>query len=250
MFSKLSPIQEKENYLIELSINNKTNIIAFPQKEPLIISFSDKKEKQIISINLILKQISNKQKLIGHGEIALNTKFLNHKPIEKYILIFKENKQKNKVNFKINNSNCFGKIFVQIKLDETSNFKKIDKEKESSKESSNKKNDEFKKDIINNDSILENKELDKNILELDKFKDILLYNNFNEILSYENIIKLNEKIENEKNLFPKDINYLKSFNKNLFNQSKISNEKFSKILALLSEENQNIKKIERNRVEK
>ena len=241
-FSKLSPIQEKENYLIELSINNKTNIIAFPQKEPLIISFSDKKEKQIISINLILKQISNKQKLIGHGEIALNTKFLNQKPIEKYILIFKENKQKNKVNFKLNNSNCFGKIFVQIKLDETSNFKKLDKEKESSKESSDNKNDEFKKDRINNDSMLEKKESDKNILELDKFKDILLYNNIDEILSYENIIKLKEKIENEKILFPKDINYLKSFNKNLFNQCKLSNEKFSKILALLSEENQNIEK--------
>ena len=90
--------------------------------------------------------------------------------------------------------------------------------------------------------MLEKKESDKNILELDKFKDILLYNNIDEILSYENIIKLKEKIENEKILFPKDINYLKSFNKNLFNQCKLSNEKFSKILSFLSEENQNIEK--------
>ena len=247
-FSKLSPIQGKENYLIELSINNKTNIIQYPQASPLIIPFPLIKEKQIISINVILKQIPNKQRIIAHGEIILNKKFLNQKPIEKYVLLFKENKRKNKekVNVKLNNSDCFGKIFAEIKLDDHAfNDNKVN-EKENSKDKNINIdiNDEQEKEKnkIKNDSTLEKDELNKNILELGENKDINLYNNIDDFLSYENINKLKEKLEKGKNLFPKDINYLKSFNKNLFNQSKLFNEKFSNILTSLIEENQNIEK--------
>ena len=247
-FSKLFPIQGKENYLIELSFNNKTNIISYPQTSPLIIPFSLIKDKQIISINIILKQISNKQRLIAHGEIILNKKFLNQKPIEKYVLLFKENKRKNKekINVKLNNSDCFGKIFIEIKLDEFSinNNKVNEKENTRDKNININKNDELEKEEnkIKNDSTLEKKDFNNNILELGENKDITLFNNIDDFLSYENINKLKEKLENEKNLFPKEINYLKSFNKNLFNQSKLFNEKFSKIATSLLEESQNIEK--------
>ena len=247
-FSKLSPIQGKENYLIELLYNNKTNIISYPQTSPLIMPFSLIKDKQIISINVILKQIPNKQRLTAYGEIILNKKFLNQKPIEKYVLLFKENKRKNKekINVKLNNSDCFGKIFIEIKLDEFSinNNKVNEKENTRDKNININKNDELEKEEnkIKNDSTLEKKDFNNNILELGENKDITLFNNIDDFLSYENINKLKEKLENEKNLFPKEINYLKSFNKNLFNQSKLFNEKFSNILTSLIEESQNIEK--------
>ena len=67
-------------------------------------------------------------------------------------------------------------------------------------------------------------------------------NNIDEFLSNKNIIKLKDIIENEKNLFPKDIISLKSFNQNLFNQCKLLNEKYNKILLSLSENNQTLEK--------
>ena len=131
-------------------------------------------------------------------------------------------------------------------MDELAFNDKKDNEKENSEDKNINinKNDELEKEEnkIKNDSTLEKKDFNNNILELGENKDINLYNNIDDFLSYENINKLKEKFENEKNLFPKDINYLKSFNKNLFNQSKLFNEKFSKIATSLLEESQNIEK--------
>ena len=227
-FSKLSPIQDKENYSIEISYNNNIKVIAYPQDTPLIISLSTKTEKQIIPITLKSKQISKKQKIFGIGEIIIYKKFLTEKPMEKYILIYKENKDKKNVK-KYNNN--IGKILVQIKLDELSSIQKIETENE-------KINEEYNN--INNDPIIKTKESEKDLLKLDE--NILQLNNIDEILSYKNIIELKDKIDNEEIILPKDIISLKLFNQNLFNQSKTLNEKYNKILSSLSESNQNLEK--------
>ena len=227
-FSKLSPIQDKENYSIEISYNNNIKVIAYPQDTPLIISLSTKTEKQIIPITIKSKQISKKQKIFGIGEIIIYKKFLTEKPMEKYILLYKENKDKKNVK-KYNNN--IGKILVQIKLDELSSIQKIEYENGKIKEENNN---------INNEPIIKTKESEKYLLKLDE--NILQLNNIDEILSYKNIIELKDKIDNEEILLPKDIISLKSFNQNLFNQSKLLNEKYNKILLSLSENNQNLEK--------
>ena len=227
-FSKLSPIQDKENYSIEISYNNNIKVIAYPQDIPLIISLSTKTEKQIIPITIKSKQISKKQKIFGIGEIIIYKKFLTEKPMEKYILLYKENKDKKNVK-KYNNN--IGKILVQIKLDELSSIQKIENENEKINEENNN---------INYDPIIKTKESEKDLLKLDE--NILQLNNIDEILSYKNIIELKDKIDNEEITLPKDIISLKLFNQNLFNQSKLLNEKYNKILSSLSESNQNLEK--------
>ena len=228
-FSKLSPIQDKENYSIEISYNNNIKVIAYPQDTPLIISLSTKTEKQIIPITIKSKQISKKQKIFGIGEIIIYKKFLTEKPMEKYILLYKENKDKK--NVKKYSNNNIGKILVQIKLDELSSIQKIENENEKINEENNN---------INNDPIIKTKESEKDLLKLDE--NILQLNNIDEILSYKNIIELKDKIDNEEIILPKDIISLKLFNQNLFNQSKLLNEKYNKILSSLSESNQNLEK--------
>ena len=227
-FSKLSPIQDKENYSIEISYNNNIKVIAYPQDTPLIISLSTKTEKQIIPITIKSKQISKKQKIFGIGEIIIYKKFLTEKPMEKYILLYKENKDKKNVK-KYNNN--IGKILVQIKLDELSNIQKIEYENGKIKEENND---------INSSPIIKTKESEINALKLED--NILQLNNIDEILSYKNIIELKDKIDNEEIILPKDIISLKLFNQNLFNQSKLLNEKYNKILSSLSESNQNLEK--------
>ena len=228
-FSKLSPIQDKENYSIEISYNNNIKVIAYPQDTPLIISLSTKTEKQIIPITIKSKQISKKQKIFGIGEIIIYKKFLTEKPMEKYILLYKENKDKK--NVKKYSNNNIGKILVQIKLDELSNIQKIEYENGKIKEENND---------INSAPIIKTKESEINALKLED--NILQLNNIDEILSYKNIIELKDKIDNEEIILPKDIISLKLFNKNLFNQSKLLNEKYNKILSSLSESNQNLEK--------
>ena len=227
-FSKLSPIQDKENYSIEISYNNNIKVIAYPQDTPLIISLSTKTEKQIIPITIKSKQISKKQKIFGIGEIIIYKKFLTEKPMEKYILLYKENKDKKNVK-KYNNN--IGKILVQIKLDELSSIQKIEYENGKIKEENND---------INSAPIIKTKESEINALKLED--NILQLNNIDEILSYKNIIELKDKIDNEEIILPKDIISLKLFNQNLFNQSKLLNEKYNKILSSLSESNQNLEK--------
>ena len=227
-FSKLSPIQDKENYSIEISYNNNIKVIAYPQDTPLIISLSTKTEKQIIPITIKSKQISKKQKIFGIGEIIIYKKFLTEKPMEKYILLYKENKDKKNVK-KYNNN--IGKILVQIKLDELSNIQKIEYKNGKIKEENND---------INSALIIKTKESEINALKLED--NILQLNNIDEILSYKNIIELKDKIDNEEIILPKDIISLKLFNQNLFNQSKLLNEKYNKILLSLSESNQNLEK--------
>ena len=228
-FSKLSPIQDKENYSIEISYNNNIKVIAYPQDTPLIISLSTKTEKQIIPITIKSKQISKKQKIFGIGEIIIYKKFLTEKPMEKYILLYKENKDKK--NVKKYSNNNIGKILVQIKLDELSNIQKIEYENGKIKEENND---------INSAPIIKTKESEINALKLED--NILQLNNIDEILSYKNIIELKDKIDNEEIKLPKDIISLKLFNQNLFNQSKLLNEKYNKILSSLSESNQNLEK--------
>ena len=228
-FSKLSPIQDKENYSIEISYNNNIKVIAYPQDTPLIISLSTKTEKQIIPITIKSKQISKKQKIFGIGEIIIYKKFLTEKPMEKYILLYKENKDKK--NVKKYSNNNIGKILVQIKLDELSNIQKIEYENGKIKEENND---------INSAPIIKTKESEINALKLED--NILQLNNIDEILSYKNIIELKDKIDNEEIILPKDIISLKLFNQNLFNQSKLLNEKYNKILLSLSENNQNLEK--------
>ena len=228
-FSKLSPIQDKENYSIEISYNNNIKVIAYPQDTPLIISLSTKTEKQIIPITIKSKQISKKQKIFGIGEIIIYKKFLTEKPMEKYILLYKENKDKK--NVKKYSNNNIGKILVQIKLDELSNIQKIEYENGKIKEENND---------INSAPIIKTKESEINALKLED--NILQLNNIDEILSYKNIIELKDKIDNEEIILPKDIISLKLFNQNLFNQSKTLNEKYNKILSSLSESNQNLEK--------
>lgn len=228
-FSKLSPIQDKENYSIEISYNNNIKVIAYPQDTPLIISLSTKTEKQIIPITIKSKQISKKQKIFGIGEIIIYKKFLTEKPMEKYILLYKENKDKK--NVKKYSNNNIGKILVQIKLDELSNIQKIEYENGKIKEENND---------INSAPIIKTKESEINELKLED--NILQLNNIDEILSYKNIIELKDKIDNEEIILPKDIISLKLFNQNLFNQSKLLNEKYNKILSSLSESNQNLEK--------
>ena len=234
LFSKLSPIQDKENYIIEISYNNDKKIVSYPQDTPLIISLSQKTEKQIISIIIKSRQLTKKQRIVGNGEITLYKKFLKEKPIEKYILLYKENKDKKKI--KSNNSNI-GKIFVQIKLDELSNIKTPEKE---NGKNNIKDNINIENSNINNNEILKEKENDINLSKFDE--NILQMNNIDEILSNKNINKLRDIIENEKNSFPKDIISLKSFNQNLFNQCKLLTEKYNKILLSLSENNENLEK--------
>ena len=228
-FSKLSPIQDKENYSIEISYNNNIKVIAYPQDTPLIISLSTKTEKQIIPITIKSKQISKKPKNFGIGEIIIYKKFLTEKPMEKYILLYKENKDKK--NVKKYSNNNIGKILVQIKLDELSNIQKIEYENGKIKEENND---------INSAPIIKTKESEINALKLED--NILQLNNIDEILSYKNIIELKDKIDNEEIILPKDIISLKLFNQNLFNQSKLLNEKYNKILSSLSESNQNLEK--------
>lgn len=228
-FSKLSPIQDKENYSIEISYNNDIKVIAYPQDTSLIISLSTKTEKQIIPITIKSKQISKKQKIFGIGEIIIYKKFLTEKPMEKYILLYKENKDKK--NVKKYSNNNIGKILVQIKLDELSNIQKIEYENGKIKEENND---------INSAPIIKTKESEINALKLED--NILQLNNIDEILSYKNIIELKDKIDNEEIILPKDIISLKLFNQNLFNQSKLLNEKYNKILSSLSESNQNLEK--------
>ena len=202
-FSKLSPIQDKENYSIEISYNNNIKVIAYPQDNLLIISLSTKTEKQIIPITIKSKQISKKQKIFGIGEIIIYKKFLTEKPMEKYILLYKENKDKK--NVKKYSNNNIGKILVQIKLDELSNIQKIEYENGKIKEENND---------INSAPIIKTKESEINALKLED--NILQLNNIDEILSYKNIIELKDKIDNEEIILPKDIISLKLFNQNLF----------------------------------
>ena len=237
IFSKLSPVQDKENYSIELINNNKTNIIPYPQNIPLILSLSQKTEKQILSIIIKSKQISKKQKIIGYGDINIYKKFLTEKPLEKYILLFKEKKDKNKI--KLNN-NSIGKIFVQIKLDELSNNKTQIKDINENIFHKNIEN-EIKKEINDDNIKMEQKNIKNDDLQLNE-NELMLFNNIDDFLSFKNIIKLKEIIENGGNSFLKDINSLKSFNQNLFNRCKEQNEKFSKIFLSLSERNQNLEK--------
>ena len=237
IFSKLSPVQDKENYSIELINNNKTIIIPYPQNTPLILSLSQKTEKQILSIIIKSKQISKKQKIIGYGDINIYKKFLTEKPLEKYILLFKEKKDKNKI--KLNN-NSIGKIFVQIKLDELSNNKTQIKDINENIFHKNIEND-IKKEINDDNIKMEQKNIKNDDLQLNE-NELILFNNIDDFLSFKNIIKLKEIIENGENSFLKDINSLKSFNQNLFNRCKEQNEKFSKIFLSLSERNQNLEK--------
>ena len=237
LFSKLSPIHEKENYLIELTINKKTHIISYLQNTPLIIPLSQKVEKQIILINVQSKAISKKQKIIGQGEIIIYNKFLTEKPIEKYILLFKENKDKNKI--KLNN-NSVGKIFVQIKLDEITNNLNQTKEKDTNKDNIKEKNNVVKEEVNDNNqkNDMENENI---ILKLDE-NYMKFYNNIDDILSDKNITKLKEVIDNKENSLPNDINSLKIFNKNLFKQYQLLNDKYSKILLSLSGDSQKLEK--------
>ena len=230
LFSKLSPIQDKENYIIEITYNNNKKIISYPQDTPLFISFLQKTEKQIISINIKSKQINKKQKIVGNGEIILYKKFLTEKPLEKYIILYKENKDKKKIK-SINNS--IGKIFVQIKLDELSNINTQEKEND---KNNNKDDINIEKNNIKKNETLKQEEKEIDLLKFDE--NILKSNNIDEFLSNKNINKLKDIIENEKNLFSKDIISLKSFNQNLFNQCKLLNEKYNKIFLCLSENNQ------------
>ena len=52
---------------------------------------------------------------------------------------------------------------------------------------------------------------------------------------------MKELIDNKHDSLPKDINLLRSFNQNIFNQYKLLDEHFSKILSSILEENQNLK---------
>ena len=102
----------------------------------------------IISINIKSKQINKKQKIVGNGEIILYKKFLTEKPLEKYIILYKENKDKKKIK-SINNS--IGKIFVQIKLDELSNINTKEKENDNN---NNKDNINIEKNNIKKNETL------------------------------------------------------------------------------------------------
>ena len=162
---------------------------------------------------------------------------MTEKPLEKYILLFKEKKDKNKI--KLNN-NSIGKIFVQIKLDELSNNKTQIKDINENIFHKNIEN-EIKKEINDDNIKIEQKNIKNDDLQLNE-NELILFNNIDDFLSFKNIIKLKEIIENGENSFQKDINSLKSFNQNLFNRCKEQNEKFSKIFLSLSERNQNLEK--------
>ena len=223
--------QDIKNCLIELNYENKSETIVYPKINPLILTLSQKSDRPIITINIKQKQTLKKKKILAYGELIIIKKILLEKPIEKYIFLFPKEKENDRVK---SNKDNIGKIFIQIKLDNSKNNKnefKIPK-----LDNSNKKEKETK-DIFFDDNILDIKAnpFDKN--------DIKLYN-INDIISHEMINKLKEIINNEEmqnNLLSMDINSLKLFNENLLKEYKDLNENYFNILSNISKNNEELK---------
>ena len=227
-FSKLSygsPI-DKTNILIEVSHNKITEKIVYSQSASLIMKLNPKLEKEIFHINI--------KSIMAHGQLIIYQNFLSEKPKEKLIQLYK-NRNNDNIRY---NHDIIGKIFAQIKLDESPKSKSSFKEKSNKKENiqaeSPKKND----DIIKSDKIISN-EVGKNYINFDE--NNINMNNLYKFLNYEDLNKLKELIDNKHDSLPKDINLLRSFNQNIFNQYKLLDEHFSKILSSILEENQNLK---------
>ena len=240
LFSKLnlSPSQEIKNCLIELIYENKTESTSYPMTKPLILKLSQKSDRQIVSINIKPKHSIKKQKILGHGELIIFKKLLLEKPQEKYLILFSKEKENDRV--KPNKDNI-GKILVQMKLVPNNN------NKISKKEININKNDNTNQKEIKNIIIFDDNILDINTNYIDK-KEIKLYN-IDEIISLESIYKLKEILVNEEyknKIYPKDINSLKKFNENLFNQYKELNNNYYYILSNIIKNNEEIKQKAKN----
>ena len=246
VFSKLSFLsKEIKNFIIELSYENKTETFNYPQIKPLILLLTQKIDKQVISINIKSKfSPGKKQKILAHGEIIIFKKLLSEKIQEKFVILFSKENERIRPN-----KDNIGKIFVQIKLEDSNKYKSYKKEtkkiiedsnkKENTKiiEDSNKKEQENKNNIIFDDNIT-----DINASPIDeKFQKLY---NIDEIISIEEINKLREIIYNEEtknDLLPKDYNSLKTFNQNLFNQYKDLNANYFNLFLNISKKNEELK---------
>ena len=230
LFSKLSlPTQETKNTLIELIYENKTYSILYPQAKPIFLTLIQKAEKQIISINIKLKQSGKKAKTIAHGELIIFKQLLIEKPMEKNIILFLNDKDNSKVKPSKEN---ISKIFVKVKYDDSSS------RKSTFKEIKNKSSEEPIKTEIKNDN-----SLDDNISELiaaPTERNKLNSYNIDDIISIERIHKLKEMADNDefkKNLSSKDVNSLKIINNNLLNQFQELNETYYNIIVNMRKNN-------------
>ena len=241
-FSDLSlPAQNSKNYLIELFCENKKEIIKYPQSNPTIITSFLKADKQILSINIKSKQ-TKKQKIIFRGEIMIFKKLLQEKPLEKYIFLYSNDKDSERIKY----NKEPGKIFVRIKLADETNINNKTNQKERERE--NEEMVEIIDTSIKNEKKNDNNAFDDDISDIKAepiSKNELKAYNIDDIISIEGINKLKEIIEKEENknsLFPNtDIDSLKYFNKNLFNEYKDLNEYYSNILTEISKNKEEIK---------
>ena len=108
-----------KNGLIEISIDNKKQIISYPQENPVSLTLSSKfiKDKQLIYINFKIKT-QKKYKNIARGEIVLYKKYFieGGGNVEKNIIMIQSENQND---FSKINKNNMGKIHIKIALEES-----------------------------------------------------------------------------------------------------------------------------------
>ena len=249
LFSKLTFLSKDiKNFIIELLYENKIETFTYPQIKPLILSLTQKLDKQVVSVNIKSKLASGKkQKILAHGEIIIFKKLLLEKMQEKYVILFSKENERIRPN-----KDSIGKVFVQIKLEDPNKYKKNKNEgkiiiEESNKKENNKIIEDSNKIEQENNIIFDDNITEINSTPLDE-KYFKLYN-IDDIISIEAINKIKDIIYNEEannDLLPRDYNSLKVFNQNLFNQYKDLNENYFNLFLNISKKNEELKQKAKN----
>ena len=213
-----------KNGLIEISIDNKIKNINYPQENPIALTLSPKflKDKQLIYI-IVKSKTQKKYKTIARGELVLYKKNLleGGGNVEKNIIMVQSENQND---FSKINKNNMGKIHIKIKLQ---NFFEDWKKKVIS---SNKTNNSIRNKLLKNkennsqNNLKKKNNFDDNLSEITASKIDNNTENIENVINIENtnvneIQKMKDLLEkNYKNILPNDMDKLKEYMENLYDQ--------------------------------
>ena len=257
---------------MELFYESKKIKFIYPQSEPLKLNFSSKFIQDKVSLLLTTTiEGHNKKKLSYRADVTLNKTIFsdnsNSKTIyEKNITMIPIESMKELKDMKDNKR--IGKIFMQIQLldpveEWKKNFKNFNKKKTGAKlKNSNISNNDSmsnqKKDHLNNvnnsNATTNNKQstspkqketISENMPDpaLDEVSDdSKAMDELNKFINLDEINKLRDLVKNNyKNIFPNDINALKSLNENLYQNYNQLNAKYNELLNEMNNTNENIR---------
>ena len=223
--------------LIEITIDNKKEIVNYPQQNPISLTLSSKfiKDKQLICIN-IKSKTQKKYKNIARGELVLYKKNIieGGGNVEKNIIMIQSENQND---FSKINKNNMGKIHIKISLEESfDDWKK--KAFPLNKTSSTTRNKAFKKKMNDSQNEIKKKNnFDDNLSEITASNIDNNTENIENVANIENvnmneIEKMKDLLEkNYKNILPNDINELKEFTENLYDQFQDLTNNYLEVLS-------------------